>query len=168
MVEPGESFKNVILNSMISSTFIIIGIICLFFILHFFYTQKIYSTNSFTFLSFFSVSVIILAFFLSKPIDKYVAISFSLLFSFYTILLWIIKKTYKNLNNFFIRKSFIDSKFSDKDFTYILWDGDLPDSGTWWNEKLTSAPSGLDTTLTILLLILPILLSTLINFLLHV
>jgi len=163
-----ESFKTVILNSMISITFIIIGIICLFFILHFFYTQKLYSTNRFIALAFLSILIIALALFLSKPADKFVAISFGLLFSFYTILLWILKKTYKNLNNFFIRNSLIDSKFRYKDFTYILWDGDLPGSGTWWNKKLASAPSRLDTTLTILLLILPILLSTLINFLFKV
>ncbi|HLO37189.1 MAG TPA: hypothetical protein VK173_01730 [Lacibacter sp.] len=150
---------------MIPITFTIIGTILLFFIIHFFYTQIIYSTNRFIALAFFSVSIIALALVLSKSVDKFAALSFSLIFLFYTILLWGTKKFYKNLNNFLIGKSFIDSKFKDKEFTYILWDGDLPGSGTWWDEKLASAPSRLDTTLTILLLILPILLSSLVNFL---
>lgn len=57
---------------------IIIGIICLFFIINFSWTQKIYSNNKFIILLILSLSIPIIVFFLVEKSKKTEAINFGL------------------------------------------------------------------------------------------
>ena len=128
----------------------------LFLILHFFYTQKIYFRSIFFILIVISLLLPIGFFFLSKEKDKLFAVNFGLLIFYYMLLLWLIKICYKRLNQFLINKNLINMKFREKDFTYIISDGDIIE--TWW-DKSAEPPSWLDYFFTILLFVLPLLLT---------
>jgi len=135
----------------------------LYFFLHFVCSQKIYSKNYFI-LSFSITISIPIIFLLCLNEGKIITIINSgLLCFYYVLLLFIVKKTYKLFNRKLIQNGFLDEVYSNKDFTYIYWDGDIP-SNTSWNEKLASTPSWLDRLLTYILLILPILIFWIINF----
>ncbi len=136
----------------------------LYFILHFVCTQIIYNKNYFVLLFSITLSLpIIFLFFLNE--DKVITIlNAGLNCFYYVLLLFIVKKTYKLVNRNLIQKGFLDKIYSNKDFTYIYWDGDIPSNNSW-NEKLASKPSWLDKLLTYILIILPILIFWLINFL---
>ena len=79
--------------------------------------------------------------------------------------LWIIKKIYKKVNFYLINKKLVDSSFINKDFTYVLWDGDIPQLGHWWDKKRGTKPSWLDHLITMTLLLLPISLTMPITYL---
>ena len=128
----------------------------LFLILHFFYTQKIYFRSIFFILIVISLLLPIGFFFLSKEKDKLFAVNFGLLIFYYMLLLWLIKICYKRLNQFLINKNLINMKFREKDFTYIISDGDIIE--TWW-DKSAEPPSWLDYFFSILLFVLPLLLT---------
>lgn len=138
---------------------IIIGLICLYIIIHFFLTQKIYSNNGFKSLLALSIFILLILLLSMNKSNRIEALNFALIFPYYTLILWTIKKTYNSLNRILIKKNIIDKKYSGKDFTYVLWDGDLPTIGNWWDSKLATKPSQLDHGLTICLIILPILLT---------
>jgi hypothetical protein len=133
----------------------------IFFCLNFFGTQIIYSKNRF-FVSFLFAALALPLIFIFGFLNEkmIIVIDISLLSFYYLVLLFIIKKVYKILNDKLISLSVIDPVFADKDFTYVLWDGQLTGAGPWWNKKLTSSPSWLDHLLTMILLIIPILICT--------
>ena len=141
---------------MITIQFIIIGVILLFIYINVFWTQKIYYHNKFLFILILSAAIVFIAFLLARPGNKLDAINFGLIIFHYTWLLWLIKKIYKNVNSYLVKKRLLDVKFANKDFTCVNWDGDLPGSDHWWDEKRATKPSWLDHLITMLLFILPI------------
>lgn len=138
----------------------------IFFIVHIFYTQKVYSQNKLTSLLIFSFSfpllIIVLNLGQSKEYLLKIA-SVSSIFLIYYLLLILLKKNYKKLNSFLIFKKWVDKKYARKDFTFVYWDNDglIPD---YWDEKLSSNPSWLDKLITFMLLILPVLFIALIHW----
>jgi hypothetical protein len=140
--------------------------ISLFFLIHFSYTQKIYSNNSFkSFLVFVIIfPLLLLVFNLNQHKEDIVKlISFGAIFPIYYLLLLLLKKNYKKLNKYFIFKNWINEKYTDKDFTFVNGgDGIISE---YWDEKLATKPSWLDNLITFLLLILPIALIPLIYIL---
>ena len=154
---------SIILKTMVPLYLIIIAMFCLFFIVHFFLTQRIYSKNSFILLTVLSLTVPVIIFFLVKKDNRINAINFGLILFYYNLVLLTVKMTYKSINNFLINKKLVDIVFMGKDFTYVFWDGDIPTTDDIWNKKLASKPSWLDHTFTLALLIFPILLTVLIN-----
>lgn len=86
--------------------------------------------------------------------------------AYYFLFLLVVKINYRRINEYLKSKGFVTDDYLEKDFTFVNWDGDLPGSGFWWNTKLSSNPSKLDTVLTVLILIIPIILFSLINWLL--
>lgn len=137
----------------------------IYFLLYFLFSQIIYSKNYFTLLFIVTLLLPLIFLFFSKDEKKIAVINTGLLCFYYVLLLFIIKKKYRSINEKFIQKKFINILYNNKDFTYVLWDGDLPTVGVWWNEKLASKPSWLDHLLTYTLLLLPILIFWFINFL---
>ena len=127
----------------------------LFFLLYFGFTQKIYSRNYFVITLLISLIPPIVYYFQvndrSELIKRFLILSITFIF---TILLLIVKLTYKRINQFLISKKLLKQQFAQKDFTYVF----IADFDEWWNEKLALAPSRLDYLITILLLLLPILL----------
>jgi Ca2+/Na+ antiporter len=140
---------------------VFLGIFCIFFCINLGWTQKIYSNNRFILLLVFAVLLPIVMYFSSPEENKIKFVHLSLCVLYYLLILWLIKITYKKTNKLFIDKKFIDKEFADKDFTYVLWDGDIPQVGNWWDTKLATKPTWFDQLLSFLLLILPILISSL-------
>jgi hypothetical protein len=81
------------------------------------------------------------------------------MFFIYLIVLFIIKTTYKHINNLLSNKQIIDKRYSGKDFTFVITSEFGKDN---WNKRLASKPSWIDYLLSIFLLIFPILLPTII------
>lgn len=127
----------------------------LFFLLYFGFTQKIYSRNYFVITFLISLLPPIVFYFQvndrSELTKRLLILSITFIF---IILLFIVKLTYKRINQFLISKNLVKQQFAQKDFTYVF----IGDFDEWWNEKLALAPSRLDYLITILLLLLPILL----------
>ena len=130
---------------------------CLFLIIHFWFTQKIYSGNYFIIAFLFSLVILFAPLITTNKIDWREGILPQSLTFIYILILFVIKKIYKKLNNLLVSKNLIKKEYIGKDFTYVLWDSDI-NIPNWWDEKLASKPSLLDNCLTFLLLILPILL----------
>ena len=132
------------------------------------YTQRIYENIR---IYHFLMSLLIPFFFLIfKSFDGgdfFKVTNVGLLSFYYLICLFILKKTYKKINAYFIRKKYIDSIHSGKDFTYVLWDSDIPLAGKWWDKARAASPSWLDTFLSFLLLILPLSILMLIAYLIN-
>lgn len=130
----------------------------LFFIIHFSFTQKIYSHNYFIITFLFSLVILFAPLFAIKKVDWLENMPLLSLVFIFVMILFVIKRVYKKINKLLVRRNLIKKEYTGKDFTYVLWDSDtnIPD---WWDEKLASKPSWLDYILTYLLLILPILLA---------
>lgn len=141
---------------MISIQFIIIGVLMIFIYVNIFWTQKIYYRNKFAVNLLLSVIIPIIAFLVVKAPNKLDGINFGLILFHYTWLLFLIKLKYKDINSYLIKKGSVDTKFADKGFTSVNWDGDLPGSGDWRDEKRSTQPSWFDHLLTVLLFVLPI------------
>jgi hypothetical protein len=127
----------------------------LFILTYFALSQKIYLHNKF--ISAFIASSIVtgIMIFISKPSDYNKAIGCSAFLFFYVFILFIIKKTYTTINRFLIQKQWLKEKFVNKDYTWVEvtdWGDDM------WDKKIAAPPSWLDHTLTIVLLLLPMLL----------
>lgn len=142
--------------------FIIAGFVFLHMFLIFLFTQKVYSGNKI-----FTASLItlilpcLLLVFFGKD-TQLVHLNAGLISFYYCILLHVIKKEYKKINNYFIAKGRISELYKNKDYTFTMW----TEEGTWWDTDLSSKPSWLDTTLTFILVTLPILVFAFLNFLL--
>lgn len=149
---------------MLRVEFFVLLSIFLFFILHFGYTQKIYSYNNINSYLIFAVifPALLIAFnFKRSQEDLFIIVSFSSIFFIHYSLLFFLKRNYKKLNGFLIRKKYISKKFENKDFTFvILGESHLIDD--YWNKKLAQAPSWFDYLLAFLLLVTPILFTGLI------
>ncbi|MGG9960448.1 hypothetical protein [Ferruginibacter sp. SUN106] len=129
----------------------------LFFYVYFFQSQKIYFHNRFiqTFLIFFSITLLIG--FVSKKEDyNKVMLCGSILF-FYILLLWVIKKKYQVLNQFFIKKQWITEEFQNKDFTWMTISHFNYE--VIWEKKIATKPSLLDRILSLILIFMPMLLA---------
>jgi hypothetical protein len=150
---------------MVRIEIIVLGVFLLFVYINLWWTQKIYSKSKFIFLTLLSIAIPVVAFLLSKSDNKVTAINFGLIIFNYTWLLWLIKKTYKRLNSYFIKKKLIGAGFATKDFTHVQWDGDNATVGDWWDEKRATKPSWLDQVITLALFILPISLTIPITYL---
>ena len=90
-------------------------------------------------------------------------LNFGLIPFYHILLLLIIKKNYKRLNKYFIRRRIIDDGFEGKDYTFVFH-GDFD---TIWDEKLASKPSMLDHILTLLIICIPILIVIILNAILE-
>lgn len=141
---------------MIGIEFIALGVILLFLYINIGWTQKIYYKGNFTALFLLSFAIPVLTMLLAKNGEKLVAVNFGLIILNYSWLLRVIKKLYPRLNGYLIQKKLVDSSFADKDFTYVMWDGDNATAGKWWDEKRAAKPSWLDHLITMILLVLPI------------
>jgi len=142
---------------MLKVDLLFIIVMFVFFTVHLVYTQKIYSNNSFSSFLIFSILflAILVGFNLRQSKENLLKlISSGCIFLVYYLLLILLKKNYTRLNKFLIHKNWVNKKYSDKDFTFVYWDGDgiIPD---YWDEKLATKPSWLDSAFTFLLLILP-------------
>ena len=83
---------------------------------------------------------------------------------YYFVVLVFVKKFYKRINERLISKKYVDIKYLGKDFTYIFMDGDLPEKGVYWDEKLASKPSWLDHFFTHAIYIIPLIICLGIDF----
>ena len=135
-------------------------IFCLYFIIQFFFTQRIYSRNYFIAAIFFSLVIPTVSFFITDDTKYWLrqVLPLTLLISIYVILLIAVKLGYKKINTFLIKKTMIKKEYQGKDFTYVQWDGDVPSIPSWWDEKLASKPSWFDYFITYSLLFFPMLL----------
>ena len=129
----------------------------LFFVIHFWFTQKIYSHNHFIIALLFSLVIPFTAFLLINRDDWIKSLPLGLLVFIFVVLLFLVKRSYRQINKLLIRKNLIRKDYDEKDFTYVLWDSDV-NIPNWWDEKLASKPSWLDNFISFMLLILPILL----------
>ncbi len=136
-------------------SFAVLGFIFLFLFLLFFGTQKIYAKNIFRPLFLISLIIPFILLPLSDNEHKVTAINSGLIIFHYTLILWLIKKFYKKVNDSLIQKRLINSSFLDKDFTHVI----NSEYGNYWNEKIAFKPSWLDGLLSLALLFLPILLT---------
>lgn len=129
-----------------------------FFIVYFFYTQKIYNNSLKTLLVFsvtFSTALTLFCLDQNKE-DLFKIIPCSCICLVYYLLLTLLKANYKTLNNFFIQKGWVKEKYNGKDFTFVILAHDeIPD---YWDEKKAVPPSSLDKFITFFLFIIPILL----------
>lgn len=71
---------------------------------------------------------------------------------------------YKKINKFLVENDFINPTYHGKDFTYLNWNSGNPTSPAWWDEKLALPPSWFDRALSYLLLIMPLLILWIVNF----
>jgi hypothetical protein len=126
-----------------------------FFVLYFFTTQKIYSHTYWYVISailfIFSVALFIT---LNKKYPEQTFQYSAFLISFYCLLLFLIKLSYRKLNTLFAKKRWVSSEFANKDFTYVT----LSEWGDNLWEKNAFKPSWLDHVLSTILLVGPILL----------
>jgi hypothetical protein len=139
-------------------------IVCSFFGVNLFFTQKIYNKGYIYITLLFSLllPISILCFF---PLKKSLPIfSFSLILIYYSILLLATKMVYKNVNSFLIKLSIINKKFEHKDFTYLNWDSSNPTTPMWWDKQLARSPSLLDLAFTFILIAIPFLLCGLTSY----
>ena len=143
-------------------------ILFVYFLIQYFFTQTIYSKNKFALLFIFSVAIFCFMFFLNIPFfreNKSLITAIGAIPIFYTLILFIVKKTYFLLNQFFISRKCISQKNIEKDFTYFLWSQNFywpqtkSDTFHWWDEKLAQKPTKLDRLLTGVVLFLPFILS---------
>jgi hypothetical protein len=137
---------------------------CLFFYLHFFWTQKIYYYKYFAIAIIVSLVIPGISFF-QIPVKKdwIENMLFTFLSFIHLILLLIVKISYKTINNFLIKNKMLNDVYSNKKFTYIQWHGDSVGDDFQWDEKNSTKPSWLDYVITYILLIFPILLIILIK-----
>jgi hypothetical protein len=136
-----------------------------YFSVQYFFTQKIYSGNKFGLLFIFAALLFCFIVFINISFkNKNLFIVLGAIPFFYLLLLFVIKKKYSHLNNFFIDKKWISRGNADKDFTYFLWTQDIYSSSYWWNEKLAKKPTLLDRCLTALIIVMPFVLSFLLFF----
>lgn len=148
---------------MSKSDVIFIITLTAFFVIHLFFTQKIYTYNNFASFLVFSLlfPVLILLYSLDESKDVLLQIgSFESMFLVNFLVLILIKKNYKKMNRFLIHKNLINKEYADKDFTFVHSGGDID---KYWDEKLSKKPSRLDSILTLLLLIIPLLFIVLAN-----
>ena len=126
-----------------------------FVVIYIFFTQRIYSYNNFISSLLFAIlfPCLSIAFNLgqSKALLLQIA-SFETIFPCYFLFLFLLKKRYKELNNFLIRKKLVHKKYENKEFTFVQGGESVED---YWDEKLAAKPSWLDSTLTLLLFIIP-------------
>ena len=139
-------------------TTLILIIILAFMFVYFWWTQKIYSNNYFKILTLLSIMLIAVFYFITWDKYKIVLLKFELVFVYYFVLLWSVRLFYKGLNEELIRKNIIDMSYKGKDFTYVWSDGEIL-ADPWWDKKLAKKPSLLDHLITIMLGLLPLLLS---------
>ncbi len=140
---------------------IIAGFAIVHIILTMIFTQKIYSRNKIVTTSLITLILpCLLLFFFGKKI-QFAHLNASLISFYYCILLYAIKKEYQKINNYFISNGKISESYKNKDYTFA----NRTEEGVSWDTGLSSKPSWLDNTLSLLLLILPILFFTFLNFL---
>ena len=126
-----------------------------FFVIYFFFSQRIYSLVSFPLAV--SLSLIIPLIFIllnTYKLNTLTILNIGLLIFYYILFLFFVKLFYKRLNNYFVSKKIIDRSFLNKDFTFVNlteFNGDI------WDDKLATKPSTFDHIISIALLFLPIL-----------
>ena len=106
----------------------------LFFVIHFWFTQKIYSHNHFIIALLFSLVIPFTAFLLINRDDWIKSLPLGLLVFIFVVLLFLVKRSYRQINKLLIRKNLIRKDYDEKDFTYVLWDSDV-NIPNWWDEK---------------------------------
>lgn len=138
------------------TTYIGIAVFCVFLLIYFGFTQKLYHGKyqqiSLLFLLFLMIS---LAAFIWIPYSSK-QIKLMLLFPmvcYYCIVLAIIKLIYPHCNRFLVSIKLIKQKFSQKHFTFNYVFG----SSVVWDRKRADEPSWLDLLFSILLILIPLL-----------
>lgn len=141
----------------------------IFFVTYFFYTQKIYSHNRFFYGFAIAILITFFMFLFGEKTDYEAAVPANFLLLLYVLLLFFLKKTYKRLNAFCIKKQWVQAAYSNKDFTWVIISHSY---NPIWDEKRSSQPSWLDYVLSYALLILPLLfglgLQALVHFLFYI
>lgn len=136
--------------------FILAGLIYLYFILQYFFTQLFYSTYHIAVLFLIAAFLSILTFLISNKEERTENTLYCSGFFYYTILLWLIKKNYRRFNSFLLARRKMKPEFSDKGFTYVSYHKGIFDRGNSWDEERAAAPSWLDHLLSWSLIILPL------------
>ena len=127
----------------------------LFFWLNIIWTQRIYAYDNF--LKPLLLSFILPAglFFLAKNNIRFKTLNVSLIPIFYFVVLFAIRKSYKELNTFLVNSKLIDSVFASKEFTLVQFGSEFYISDSW-DESLVAIPSWLDYVLSFGILTLPL------------
>jgi|GEM_PF-4827317 len=140
---------------MVPASILFIIIFVIFMMISFSQTQIFYINKSFGLLILTSTLVSLMSYITTRKEDKLRILFFSFILFYYTILLFIISKTYKRLNNYLIQKKWLNKEFENKDFTNVFWASDFePDD---YDKELASKPSWLDKLLSFTLFGLPLL-----------
>ena len=142
---------------MIPTSLIAVIIFLIFLEIYLIHTQTFYIKKRFGLLFIISTMLPLITYLTAHKEDRLRLLLFSFIVLHYSILLFIISRRYKNINNYLIKKSLLAQRFEGKDFTQVHWDGDI--GLEWWDEKLSEEPSWFDHLLSFLLLSLPILLT---------
>jgi hypothetical protein len=130
---------------------------CFYFIMQFFFTQKIYTYNYFILAFFVSLIIPVVSFFEVSDKNYWLKnMPVTFITFIFLILLIIIKIVYKRFNQFLIDKNVVKNEFRGKDFTYVLWEADVVGIENWWDEKLAVKPSWFDHFITLFLIITPL------------
>ena len=139
-----------------SGFFILIGLTYSYFILQYFFTQQFYSKWNISILFLIVSCLPLIIFFISTKQERVENLLYCLAFFYYTILLYLVKKQYRNLNSFLIAHKRIKEKFQNKGFTYVHYHKGIFDRGNSWDEEFATRPSWLDHALSFSLILLPI------------
>ena len=150
---------------MIPTTIIAVLIFLIFLELYLIHTQAFYVNKRFGLLFLISTILPVMTFLIAHKEDRLRLLLFSFILLHYSILLFVISKQYRNINNYLIKKSLVPQRFENKDFTQVHWDGDI--GLEWWDEKLSKEPSWFDHLLSFLLLSLPLLLTGIIYYIIE-
>ncbi len=139
--------------------FIFIAFI-LFFYVHFFWSQKIYSRNYFFIFLIISLIIPFVSFVKMTEKDQWFKeMTLTLISLFHLILLLIVKIFYKLINDFLVRKNLLKRIYLGKQFTYVQWDSEVTEIEDWWDNQIATKPSWLDYFITYCLLFFPLLIA---------
>ena len=135
--------------------FILAGLIYVYFIVQYFFTQLFYSKYNILLLFLVACCIAVITFLISAREERTENLLYCSGFFYYAFMLYLIKIFYRRLNSFLIAHGKIKPRFSDKGFTYVSYHKGIFDRGNSWDEDLATNPSWLDHLFSWALIILP-------------
>lgn len=137
----------------------VIIVFIVYFFAHYFLTQRIYSNNYFLFSLLIAGAIPALSYFFLQGQKGLIITILAIAFPLYIVILWLIKKLYRNLNHFLIRHNLVSLVFKNKEFTYIMHNIATVDATA--SQKKIIDPSWLDDFLSVALFTFPLILTAL-------
>lgn len=130
----------------------------IFLIINIIFAQKIYLSNKIILFGLISLlhAFLVSIYFRQAEYSFKSTFIMSLIIFFNFLNIFLIKIFYKKINNFLIRKKIVKPIHLNKDFTHVSWDSDISGSSDNWDESRSLPPSGFDKFLSIIIIILPI------------